>query len=102
MIDPKSVIAPQNKWAMIDVLCQKGGPNQNWWSMAIGRWEGDPCLGLRWNGDESDDSKGSPTSRGYPTWFVVPQELVPALMEFIPPEKRPLATHFLGDVLKAA
>jgi hypothetical protein len=36
--------------------------------------------GIRWNGD--DDESGYPTARGYPVWFILPDEvervLVPA------------------------
>lgn len=72
-IDPKTVTSPKHSWGpnhtvLIDTL--DGG-----WSAAEGTWEGEPCIGLRWNGSDEHASIGSPQSRGNPTWWIVPNEL---------------------------
>ena len=76
MFDPRLVVSPRDKWHLIRVLLITGGPDNNWWSIALGTWKNEegekPALGIRWNGDE--DTKGNPTSRGYPTWFILPEE----------------------------
>lgn len=42
-----------------------------YWSLAIGMWDRNRALLIRWNG-EPGLSKGNPMSRAYPTWFVMP------------------------------
>jgi len=32
------------------------------------------CTGMRCNGNLDEDNKGMPVSRGYPVWFVIPDE----------------------------
>ena len=97
-IDPRQVVAPQSNWQLIDVLHETED-----WSMAIGRWKSDddgtwrPVLAQRWNG--WNGSKGNPISRGYPTWFVLPDDTYDLYVnksEFVPPDKRP----FVRDILR--
>ncbi|HBS80576.1 MAG: hypothetical protein CMK99_21250 [Pseudomonas sp.] len=71
-IDPKEVVSPKQSWRLVEVIHNTGDDG---WSAAEGKWNGKKVLGLRWNGSESDDGVGSPQSRGYPTWFIVPTEL---------------------------
>ncbi|MGH7056764.1 MAG: hypothetical protein ACREFZ_02625 [Acetobacteraceae bacterium] len=94
--DPRRVISPQANWQLIDVLVETDN-----WSMALGRWKSEngdwrPVLAQRWNGREG--SKGNPVSRGFATWFVLPDETYPLYLEseFVPEEKRPLAQAVLG------
>lgn len=73
-IDPKSVVSPKHSWGKdFEVLADTGNGG---WSVAEGTWEGSACLGLRWNGSNEEPSIGNPQSRGNPTWFIVPDELV--------------------------
>lgn len=54
------------------------------WSLARMVWDGAPRLGCRWNGDINNPAdKGNPSSRGHGTWFILPDELVPVVMESI-------------------
>ncbi len=83
-------------WQLIDVLHEA-----EHWSMAVGRWKSEegnwrPVLAQRWNG--SDGSKGNPISRGYPTWFVVPDETYGLYIDsdFIPAAKKPFVRDILG------
>lgn len=64
--------------------------------MAIGRWDGEPVLAMRWNGTD-DNAIGNPQSRGLPTWFIVPSEFRLALLDTLAglaPEKAALAREF--------
>lgn len=80
-VDPNDVTSPKNRWKLDTVLYNKNG-----WSAATGSWEDngrwDEVLALRWNGEPSHD-KGQPQSRGYPTWFIVPDEIAGVLREVI-------------------
>ena len=88
MIDPKKVISPKDQWTLIDVLVELGGPDANWWALALGKWNGSPCLAARW-------------SRGYPTWFILPDELAAQAKELIPAQKRALVEAILANVTQS-
>lgn len=95
-MNPRLVVAPQNSWHPMDVLWE-----DDYWSMALGRWRSEdgnwrPVLAQRWNGEGG--AKGNPVSRGYPTWFILPDETYElyADSEFIPAEKRQFVRNFLG------
>lgn len=80
-IDPKTVLAPKNSVSDVEVVFNTG-PTKNSWSVARLRWEGEPAVGVRWNGGEDENgSKGNPQSRGNPTWFIVPAELAGRVLE---------------------
>lgn len=81
---PGNVTSPQHYVSNVRVIYDGG---QNSASVAIIDWEGEPRLAMRWNvaGNEWNDPEkksgaklcvGMPTSRGYPTWFVLPDEMV--------------------------
>lgn len=72
-IPPENVISPKVYWKSGHTVLLDTGSGG--WSAADGFWEGKPCLGLRWNGIDGQDSIGSPQSRGKPTWWIVPSEL---------------------------
>lgn len=65
---PEDVISPRQRWSLIKVLHDGGAGN---YSIALGRWDNEPVLGMRWNGIE-ESPIGNPQSRGLPTWFIVP------------------------------
>lgn len=66
------------------------------WSLAIGVWDTNKALLIRWDGDP-DRPLGNPVSRGYPTWFVLPEELHEAALEKVPDSaKRAEAASWLG------
>jgi hypothetical protein len=102
MIDPKDVHSPRDRWTLIDVLAELGGPDSNWWALALGHWDDIPCLAARWNGDaEIEGSKGNPISRGYPTWFILPDEMAEAMKSLIPAAKRNLVDSILATAKKS-
>jgi len=71
-VDPTTVVSPKASWELKSVIHNTG---QGGWSAAEGEWDGSPCLAVRWNGSDTDEGVGNPQSRGYPTWFVIPDEL---------------------------
>ncbi len=73
-VDPSTVDSPKASWKLKSVI-YNSSPRQGGWSAAEGEWEGSPCLGVRWNGSDSDNGVGNPQSRGYATWFIVPDGL---------------------------
>jgi hypothetical protein len=78
--DPIKVVSPKASWGLKAVIHNTG---QGGWSAAEGEWDGTPCLAVRWNGSDTDEGVGNPQSRGYPTWFVVPDELRSAVRQEI-------------------
>lgn len=69
-IDPETVIAPRSRVTSVEVLYNAGE-----WSVARLEYDGQECLGIRWNGSDQEPGIGNPQSHGKPTWFVVPSEL---------------------------
>jgi len=85
-IKPVDVHAPKRHWSLIQVLFDGGTntkDNPSPSSLAIGRWENEPVLAMRWNGNK-ENPLGNPQSRGLPTWFVVPQQHWKQILESDP------------------
>jgi hypothetical protein len=76
-IDPQTVWAPRAHIRSVDVLCNTGPAG---WSAALLNYDGEECVGLRWNGKEGAGI-GNPQSRARPTWFIVPPELAAVVRE---------------------
>jgi len=49
---------------------------EQYWAIVAFEWCGTPTLGIRW----FDSKNGTPNSRGYPTWLVIPTELHNAVL----------------------
>ena len=77
---PEDVTSPKKRWGRDHRVLHDEG--KGGWSAAEGLWDNEAVLALRWNGDD-DTPKGNPQSRGYPTWFIVPDELEGAVREAI-------------------
>lgn len=78
-IDPRTVLTPRGTITELAVIYDGG---EHGWSLARMKWEGDPIIAMRWNGGRpkqippsNKPSIGTPQSRGYPTWFVLPKEV---------------------------
>jgi hypothetical protein len=82
--DPKTVLSPKGSITDLDVI-HDGGENS--WSLARMKWDGSPVIAMRWNGGlvNGIPSIGNPSSRGYPTWFVVPDEVGEAIEKLLKP-----------------
>ncbi len=68
--DPNKVDSPRGRWRTIEVLRTTGDGGD---ALAVGMWDGDPRLAMRWNGSGEESGVGSPQSRGLPTWFILPK-----------------------------
>jgi hypothetical protein len=80
--DPKSVLSPKGSIKDIEIIYDGG---ENSWSLAKMKWDNWPVIGMRWNGGSGNGqpSIGNPQSRGYATWFVVPDEVGEAIEKMI-------------------
>jgi len=75
-------------------LCtQDGGPGGC--ALALGRWENDPVLAMRWNGDNDTNPIGNPQSRGLPTWFIIPEAYQEPILGTLRADQLTLARNFL-------
>ena len=85
-IKPENVVSPKRLWRSHSVLYD-GGASE--WSAAEGQWnngtEWGKVLAIRWYGD-TDKEKGNPQARGYPTWFIVPEDLKTVIRDAIRPK----------------
>jgi len=73
--DPAIVLSPKGSVANLSVLRNTG---EDGFAVASLMWDDRPALGMRWNGHPKNPI-GNPQSRGIPTWFIVPDELAPAV-----------------------
>jgi hypothetical protein len=83
---PADVLSPKDCISNVRTIYD-GGANPGEFSVAIVEWNEEPCIGVRWNITEreiDDEDKisgkkicvGEPNSRGYPTWFILPNDLL--------------------------
>ncbi len=95
-IKPEQARSPREHWTLIQVLVDQGesSEKEGRWSLAVGEWDGERRLAVRWNGTK-DRPAGNPQSRGMPTWFVLPPEFEEPLMSIVPPGKIALAEALL-------
>ena len=77
---------------MISVL-RDDGPAEP--AFAVGEWDGEPVIGVRWNGDE-ENPIGNPQSRGLPTWFILPSYLNLPVLGTVSEDKQVLAGSLLA------
>jgi len=89
IIPPASVTSPRLHWSLITVLEE----NREGVALAIGRWDNDPVLAMRWNGNERNPI-GNPQSRGLPTWFVLPAWTYDGVLSKLTTDKQTLARTF--------
>jgi hypothetical protein len=82
-ITPQNVTSPRDFVQNVQILFDGGNES---FSIARLEWEGGSCIGIRWNiarrewddpSKQSDEREcvGMPSSRGYPVWFVLPNEI---------------------------
>src|SRR5439155_8708453 len=67
-VTPEEVVSPKRHWSLIAVL-----DDDDRSTLAIGRWDGEAVLAMRWNGNK-DNPIGNPQSRGLATWFILPEK----------------------------
>lgn len=67
-IPPEQVISPRSRVGeVLEVIHDPGAGHM---AVARIRWDGDPVIAIRWNGND-EQPLGNPVSRGRPTWVVV-------------------------------
>jgi len=93
-ITPEKVISPKRKWVFIAALDPAKAKDC---ALALGRWDGEPVLAMRWNGD-TQNPIGNPQSRGLPTWFILPRQYYTAILRTLPPDKITLAKNFFPKI----
>lgn len=80
-IDPKTVVTPKARVRDVRVIFDNGEMEEESWSVAELKWDEKDMIGIRWNGDPRGKRIGTPVARGYPTWFIVPDELRETVLE---------------------
>ena len=75
-VDPRTVRSPKAYISKLRVIYDGGEDD---FSLAELIWDGEPSLGIRWNGDS--EGIGSPQSRGIPTWFILPGKIETIIRE---------------------
>jgi hypothetical protein len=73
-IDPEHAVSPKGRVKDLRVVYNSGRTPGSW-SVATLKWDEQPRVGLRWNGEQGEGGKGNPQSRGNPTWFIVPEQI---------------------------
>jgi hypothetical protein len=80
---PQNVTSPQDFVKNVRVI-HDGGEKS--FSLALLEWESETCIGIRWNiarkewedptrVSEEHECLGMPSSRGYPVWFILPDDI---------------------------
>ena len=90
-VDPTTVMSPKDRLDPPLTIVHETVD----WSMATAFWDKRRRVLLRWNGDE-DRRLGNPVSRGYATWFVLPEELEWSALAVADPTKRLEAATWLA------
>lgn len=95
-ITPDKVTSPRRAWSLIRVL--EAGSSEDSFeqrvAIALGKWNGKPVLGMRWNGSDGSPI-GNPQSRGLPTWFIVPRRLEEAVLKTLSIDEQKIAKAIL-------
>ena len=90
-VQANEVVSPKTRWKLIAVLEDRGPGNI---AYALGEWDGEPRIGVRWNGDD-EQPIGNPQSRGLPTWTMLDGDLYLPIMHDLPEEMQILARTLL-------
>ncbi len=69
---PPGITVRPHKWSNEIDLFDNG-----WYSAIWGSYDesNERCLGVRWNGNDTDKPYGYPSQSGYPLWYVEPHIL---------------------------
>ena len=88
---PQDVKSPQKDWRLEEdgVVFQGPDDGEDGFSVACGRWrngdEFEARLAIRWNANENRPL-GNPSSRMYPTWFILPDAVAYSVMTAVLPK----------------
>lgn len=90
-IPPEHVTSPRESWTLVKVLAPGAAGTH---ALALGLWEGVPCIGIRYNGT-TERPVGHPQSRGLPTWFLLPEDFHETALQGLPAPLQALARTVL-------
>jgi hypothetical protein len=82
-IDPNLVLSPKGRVENLRVIHDgKDGS----FSVAEMDWDGNPAVGVRWNGGNEGKftGLGNPQSRGIATWFILPDPIADLVKKNLP------------------
>ncbi len=91
--DPRTVIGQKRHISNVQVIYDSG-PND----CAVARldWDGEPGVGIRWNGNAGDQPLGSSQSLGSPFLFRIPDDFADVILRHareLAPETEPDAAY---------
>lgn len=110
--DPATVLSPKDLIESVQIIYDGGISNRTDYSIAIINNKGLKSLGIRWNithRERNDPTKGSglkkylgePSSRGYPTWFIIPPNLVNSILnglQLSSDDRKKLTDSSVGEI----
>jgi hypothetical protein len=91
-VNPWTVTSPKTRLALGSLRVIHHVPA---WSLAIGVWDGNRALLIRWNGDP-EHMMGNPVSHPNPTWFVLPEDTHSAILAIISDPNQTSTTEWLS------
>ena len=95
-ISPQDVTAPQERWTLRYRVLADDGPQTP--AYALGTWDGDRCIGARWNGDDNDNRVGWPRIFIHPCWHILDDKLYDAVIAMLPDYRDKIhAIRFLNN-----
>ena len=68
-LDPRRVDSPKRSVSNVRVVYDGGADDC---AVAELDWDGEPGIGIRWNGNSETQPLGNPQSRGHAQWYLVP------------------------------
>lgn len=77
-LDPRQVDSPKRSVCNVRVVYDGGADDC---AVAELDWDGQPGVGIRWNGNAETHPLGSPQGRGYAQWFLVPGPFQDAVLQ---------------------
>ena len=81
-IPPQNVTAPHERWTLHRVLIDNGASTS---AYALGTWDGERCIGTRWNGDDDNDNEtGWPRIFVHAAWHILDGKLIDAVIALLP------------------
>jgi hypothetical protein len=83
-MDPKDALWPKSRIADNSIAIIYTHPSTDW-SVATMVYDGQPAVGMRWNGDVNDRKDlGYPSARGANgAWFILPDEIAALVLALV-------------------
>ena len=91
-VKPKDVTAPKEHWELDRVILDRGEGDC---AYAIGKWNGLPRIGFRWNGTTKENRLGTPLVFSNPIWLILDPHLYEAVIKMLPFDEQKRVREFL-------